>query len=602
MAAVRLCRDGRAEALMKGSLHTDELMGAVVSREGGLRTARRISHVFAMDVPSYPKALFVTDAAINIVPDLMTKVDIVQNAVDMLRALGNPQPKVAILSAVETVNPKIPGTLDAAALCKMADRGQITGALLDGPLAFDNAISRAAAQIKKITSPVAGEADILMVPDLEAGNMLAKQLSYLAGADSAGIVLGAKVPIAPDQPGGQRGLAAGVRRTGATAGGSEGEGRMSEGLIGVVNAGSSSLKFSVYAGDECLLNGQVDGIGVRPVANVKTGKGEALPPPDFSAAPPATPGDALTALLPRLQHWLAGRALAAIGHRVVHGGPNYAAPARVTPALLEELKAFIPLAPLHQPHNLSPIQAALDRNPGLPQIACFDTAFHRTIPEVAQVFALPYAMAERGIRRYGFHGLSYEYIASVLPQVAPAIAGGRVVVAHLGNGASLCALQAGRSMATTMGFSALDGLPMGTRCGQLDPAVVLHLLTTKAWISKAIEDLLYRKSGMLGLSGISSDFRDLLESDQLRARFAIEVFVHQVARNLASLAGSMGGLDGIVFTAGVGENAAPIREAVCRACTWMGVELDATANAARAPRIHAEQPRRLQSSRPTRTS
>jgi phosphate acetyltransferase len=194
-AAVKLCKDGAAGALMKGSLHTDELMGAVVSREGGLRTARRISHVFAMDVPSYPKALFVTDAAINIEPDLMTKVDIVQNAVDMLRALGNPQPKVAILSAVETVNPKIPGTLDAALLCKMADRGQITGALLDGPLAFDNAISRAAAQIKKIVSPVAGEADILVVPDLEAGNMLAKQLSYLAGADSAGIVLGAKVPI-----------------------------------------------------------------------------------------------------------------------------------------------------------------------------------------------------------------------------------------------------------------------------------------------------------------------------------------------------------------------------------------------------------------------
>jgi phosphotransacetylase len=195
MAAVKLCKDGAAEALMKGSLHTDELMGAVVSREGGLRTARRISHVFAMDVPSYPKALFVTDAAINIAPDLVTKVDIVQNAVDMLRALGNPLPKVAILSAVETVNPKIPGTLDAALLCKMADRGQITGAVLDGPLAFDNAISRAAAEIKKIVSPVAGDADILVVPDLEAGNMLAKQLSYLAGADSAGIVLGAKVPI-----------------------------------------------------------------------------------------------------------------------------------------------------------------------------------------------------------------------------------------------------------------------------------------------------------------------------------------------------------------------------------------------------------------------
>ena len=195
MAAVKLCKDGAAEALMKGSLHTDELMGAVVSREGGLRTSRRISHVFAMDVPSYPKALFVTDAAINIAPDLMTKLDIVQNAVDMLHALGNPLPKVAILSAVETVNPKIPGTLDAALLCKMADRGQITGALLDGPLAFDNAISRAAAKIKKIVSPVAGDADILMVPDLESGNMLAKQLSYLAGAASAGIVLGARVPI-----------------------------------------------------------------------------------------------------------------------------------------------------------------------------------------------------------------------------------------------------------------------------------------------------------------------------------------------------------------------------------------------------------------------
>jgi phosphate acetyltransferase len=195
MLAVQLCREGRAQALMKGSLHTDELMGAVVSREGGLRTRRRISHVFAMDVPSYPKALFVTDAAINIAPDLMTKADIIQNAVDMLHALGNPRPKAAILSAVETVNPKIPGTLDAALLCKMADRGQITGAVLDGPLAFDNAISRAAAEIKKIASPVAGEADILVVPDLEAGNMLAKQLSYLAGADSAGIVLGAKVPI-----------------------------------------------------------------------------------------------------------------------------------------------------------------------------------------------------------------------------------------------------------------------------------------------------------------------------------------------------------------------------------------------------------------------
>jgi len=258
---------------------------------------------------------------------------------------------------------------------------------------------------------------------------------------------------------------------------------------------------------------------------------------------------------------------------------------RMNAELLQALRKFVPLAPLHQPHNLAAIQLLLQRVPELPQVACFDTSFHRSNPELAQMFALPAELHAEGVRRYGFHGLSYEYIASVLPLVAPAVAGGRVVVAHLGNGASLCALQAGRSMATTMGFSALDGLPMGTRCGQLDPAVVLHLLTTEGMDAKAIEDLLYRKSGMLGLSGISSDFRDLLESDQPRARFAIEVFVHQVARNLASLAGSMGGLDGIVFTAGVGENAAPIREAVCRACTWMGVELDATANAARAPRI-----------------
>ncbi len=360
---------------------------------------------------------------------------------------------------------------------------------------------------------------------------------------------------------------------------------MNEALIGVVNAGSSSLKFSIYEGDICLLNGQVDGIGVRPAAKAKTGKGETLPAPDLSAAVPQTPADALVAIIPWLTDRLAGRSLAALGHRVVHGGPRYAAPARVTPALLDELGAFIPLAPLHQPHNLSPIRAALDRNPTLPQVACFDTAFHRTMDDVAQAFALPYEMFERGIRRYGFHGLSYEYIASVLPKAAPQIAAGRVVVAHLGNGASLCAMRGGRSVATTMGFSALDGLPMGTRCGQLDPAVVLHLLTAEGMDIPGVEALLYRKSGMLGLSGVSSDFRDLLESDKPRARFAIEIFVHQVARNLASLASALGGLDGIVFTAGVGENAAPIRAAVCRACAWLGVELDEAANAVRGPRI-----------------
>lgn len=360
---------------------------------------------------------------------------------------------------------------------------------------------------------------------------------------------------------------------------------MTDQLIGVINAGSSSLKFSVYAGDERLLDGQVDGIGVRPAAKARDANGAALPAPELGASPPGTPADALVAIMPWLNDRLGGRRFAALGHRVVHGGPHHAAPCLITPALLAELDRLSPLAPLHQPHNLAPIRAAMERAPDLPQVACFDTAFHRTIPEVAQVFALPHEMAVRGIRRYGFHGLSYDYIASVLPRAAPDIAHGRVVVAHLGNGASLCALQDGRSVATTMGFSALDGLPMGTRCGQLDPAVVLHLLTTEGMDIATVEALLYRKSGMLGLSGVSSDFRELLASEEPRARFAIEVFVHQVARNMASLAGAMGGLDGIVFTAGVGENAAPIRAAICAACAWLGVELDRVANHARGPRI-----------------
>ena len=362
---------------------------------------------------------------------------------------------------------------------------------------------------------------------------------------------------------------------------------MTEQLIGVINAGSSSLKFSVYAGDQRLLDGQVDGIGVRPAAKARDAGGASLPPPNLGAVPPNTPADALVAIMPWLNDRLGGRRFAALGHRVVHGGPNHAAPCLVTPALLAELDRLSPLAPLHQPHNLAPIRAAMARAPDLPQVACFDTAFHRTIPEVSQVFALPRAMADRGIRRYGFHGLSYDYIASVLPRVAPEIAHGRLVVAHLGNGASLCALRDGRSVATTMGFSALDGLPMGTRCGQLDPAVVLHLLTTEGMSVGDVEALLYRKSGLLGLSGISSDVRELLASDQPGARFAIEVFVHQVARNIGSLAAALGGLDGIVFTAGVGENAVPIRSAICAACAWLGVELDPAANATGGPRITA---------------
>jgi acetate kinase len=352
--------------------------------------------------------------------------------------------------------------------------------------------------------------------------------------------------------------------------------------VGVINAGSSSLKFSLFDRDHCFLNGQVDGIGVRPGFRAKDASGSPVAGPDLSAPAPTSPAEALLVLLPWLRQRLDGRPLTGLGHRVVHGGAAHERPERVTPALLEELGQLSSLAPLHQPHNLAPIRTALEKAPGLPQVACFDTAFHRTNAEVVQAYAIPAALAEKGIRRYGFHGLSYEYIASVLPQAAPAIAEGRVVVAHLGNGASLCGLHAGRSMATTMGFSALDGLPMGTRCGELDPAVVLHLLAQEGMTIAAVEDLLYRRSGLLGLSGISSDFRELLASQESRARFAIEVFVHRVARGIGSLAAALGGLDGLVFTAGVGENAAPVRAMICQACAWLGVELDADANAAHA--------------------
>ena len=362
-------------------------------------------------------------------------------------------------------------------------------------------------------------------------------------------------------------------------------------LIGVINAGSSSIKFSVYQGERRLLSGQVDGLGARPSASATGPDGEKISPPDLGAAPPATPSEVLPMLLPWLRGQLGENRISAIGHRVVHGGLRHSRPARVTPELLAELEALVPLAPLHEPHNLAPIKMALTLNPDLPQVACFDTAFHRTAPEVEQAFALPYALFDEGVRRYGFHGLSYEYIASVLPEKAPEIADGRVVVAHLGNGCSACALKAGVSVATTMGFTALDGLPMGTRCGALDAGVVLHLIQQKGMSGDALVDLLYRRSGMLGLSGVSSDFRQLLASPELRAQFALEVFYYRTAREISSLASALGGLDGIVFTAGVGENAATVRSAICRACSWLGVELDEAANRQQQTRISTPQSR-----------
>ena len=356
-------------------------------------------------------------------------------------------------------------------------------------------------------------------------------------------------------------------------------------LVGVVNAGSSSLKFAIYEGERCIVSGQVEGIGARPSAKAKGADGQTIAPPDLGSETPSTPADVLPALLSWGRTHLDGRRLAALGHRVVHGGMHHSRPELVTSALIAELETLVPLAPLHQPYNLAPIRAALGVNPDLPQVACFDTAFHRSIPELAQAFALPREFHEAGVRRYGFHGLSYEYIASVLPEAAPDIADGRVVVAHLGNGASLCALRGGSSVATTMGFTALDGLPMGTRCGQLDPGVVLYLIQQRGMEPRQVEDLLYRKSGMLGLSGVSSDFRDLLGSQAPDAQFAISVFCYRVAREIGSLAAALAGLDGIVFTAGVGENAAAIRAAICEACAWLGLELSEAANAANEPRI-----------------
>src|SRR5215469_10497330 len=351
-----------------------------------------------------------------------------------------------------------------------------------------------------------------------------------------------------------------------------------EPLIGVINAGSSSVKFSVYESERRILTGQVDGIGAHPSASAAGPDGQGIEPPDLGTKPPAVPNEVLPAILQWPRERRGDRRLAALGHRVVHGGLRHSRPARVIPELLAELEALVPLAPLHEPHNLAPIKMAMTLNPELPQVACFDTAFHRTAPEVEQAFALPYSFYEEGIRRYGFHGLSYEYIASVLPQRAPEIANGRVVVAHLGNGCSACAMQNRVSIATTMGFTALDGLPMGTRSGELDAGGVLHFIQQKGMSGEQLVDLLYRRSGMLGLSGISSDFRQLLASDNPRARFAVDVFCYRVAGHIASLAAALGGLDGIVFTAGVGENAAPVRGAICRACSWLGLELDEAAN------------------------
>jgi acetate kinase len=349
----------------------------------------------------------------------------------------------------------------------------------------------------------------------------------------------------------------------------------------VVNAGSSSIKFAVYGVDDApaplttLYRGEVDGLGSRARLVTRDAAGTRLE--DGSLSPHAGHDDALDAILAWIEARTTGAVIAA-GHRVVHGGTRYAAPVAVTPAVLHELEALVPLAPLHQPHNLAPITSLAKLKPDVTQVACFDTAFHTTQPPVAQAFAMPHALSKSGIKRYGFHGLSYEYIASALPEHLGQGADGRIVVAHLGAGASMCALRDRRSVATTMGFTALDGLPMGTRTGQIDPGVILYLMSERGMSLEAVTELLYKTSGLLGMSGVSADVRDLLASDDPRAATALDVFVYRVGRELGSLAAALGGLDALVFTGGIGENSAPIRARVCRSAAWLGLELDEAAN------------------------
>jgi acetate kinase len=344
-------------------------------------------------------------------------------------------------------------------------------------------------------------------------------------------------------------------------------------LVLVLNAGSSSLKFSAYRhfkGEDWRLElkGQVESVGAGPHSR------------DWS--------DALATLSARLETLPEAKRVTAVGHRVVHGGSRYEKPTIVTPQVLAELHALTPLAPLHQPHNLAAIEAVFQWLPDVPQVACFDTSFHRTQSRLAELIPVPEEIRRRGVQRYGFHGLSYEYIASALPQIAPEIAGGRVIVAHLGNGASLCALKDGKSADCTMGFTALDGLCMGTRAGSLDPGVVLYLFQNLGLSVNDVETILYHKSGLLGISGVSSDMRDLLASEQREARLAVDYFVFRASKEIGALAAVLGGVDGLVFTAGIGENSAEIRRRICESSKWLGMDLDAESNSGGGPRISGQ--------------
>jgi len=366
----------------------------------------------------------------------------------------------------------------------------------------------------------------------------------------------------------------------------------------VLNAGSSSLKFCVYGrpadgsarpstppyGWRLEARGQIEGIGTSPRLGAKGGDGAVVAAEALDAS--VKDGRrALDALASWLRARYGGARVVGVGHRVVHGGATYAAPVVVTPRIVEDLRALIPLAPLHQPYNLAAIDAVAERLPDAPQVACFDTGFHRGQPAVAELVPLPREIRAKGVQRYGFHGLSYEYIASVLPDVAPEIAHGRVIVAHLGSGASLCAMTRRKSIDSTLGFTALDGLCMGTRPGAVDPGVILYLFQGLGLSPAEVETILYKKSGLLGISGLSNDMRQLLASKEESARLAVDYFVYRAAKEIGALAASLGGLDGLVFTAGIGENAPEVRRRICEASAWLGIELDGTANSRGGPRV-----------------
>jgi acetate kinase len=360
----------------------------------------------------------------------------------------------------------------------------------------------------------------------------------------------------------------------------------------VLNAGSSSLKFCVYRRADAFLwgleaRGRIDGIGSSPRLTAQDEAGMSL----VHRSLPGRVSDGRAAL-GVLASWLRERyrgeaRVLAVGHRVVHGGARYAEPCVVTPKVLADLRALVPLAPLHQSHNIAAIESAAERFPDAAQVVCFDTGFHRGQPAVAQLVPLPQEIRDAGVQRYGFHGLSYEYIASVLPEVAPEIAEGRVIVAHLGSGASLCALKARKSVDSTLGFTALDGLCMGTRPGAVDPGVILHLFQAMGLSAAEVEAILYKQAGLLGISGISKDMRDLLDNSDPGARLAVDYFVYQAAKHVGALAAVLGGVDALVFTAGIGEHSAEIRRRICEASAWLGVALDGAANDRHGPRISA---------------